>query len=775
MSSLHEFKIYTTAKVWGGYVADFTKLVYSSIKSAVSDPDKASSVEQLYPSQQGVYTFQKSDPDTLIKSNKMLIDQAATILMLDERAFSNSMMKVVRYLAEYCLKLPASKYYHHVQPGSLFYHLIETGNFAAERAKAHPELMSYTDPSNRSDYETIFPIGAWLLGVLHDIAKPMTDMEIIPLDSLGRPIKVKPWLADEQTLYEYLISCKAHRYKMLYRDTREYHQHDVYRVWFISKLLSFFSTESGLREPLKHIIPIHASAKHPLNFLVKEADRLSTRRDTQRYRPLPMVSNYAKAFVDVLQDYDTVKRIDDVVELPYFFSKWAIHIPFPESVRVLINQVNNRFSAYTDIPIPVDPDAWANLLGAEHALLVANQVVSDYRSLRYPDINRYVYDVIVEPGTNQEDRIRVISLAREHLSLVKGVGSREKEVVFKSAFDADPNTNKQSQSSSTKKPKKSPAKPKQASFDIPSSPPPIPAPPDIDTVSDYDDDEFDIQGMEPVLQYPPEYSERAPVEGPAIPPQTTQTHNSKSEKKAPNIDSGQTPVTSPSKQKSNQQVKAEIAPPLEIKRPPLAIDLSALDDIVESGEHAAPHTNKPPEQPPAESNNQSSADLVYDVVTPFEFEHNDVEVAIGKYLNQIPSNHVLKSLFNDPVLIYDDNIKIALWAIYNDLQQYDLSSLFAQKHRAFLIIPEGLAILRNHLTELLGPDSQFDEAVSKQVQGEVDKLIKSGKTDIYNRIFSSHKKRSYRLFNTDISLCLLHKDKQALSEYLKSVELEMNQ
>jgi len=31
------------------------------------------------------------------------------------------------------------------------------------------------------------------------------------------------------------------------------------------------------------------------------------------------------------------------------------------------------------------------------------------------------------------------------------------------------------------------------------------------------------------------------------------------------------------------------------------------------------------------------------------------------------------------------------------------------------------------------------------------------------------------LFNTDISLCLLHKDKQALSEYLKSVELEMNQ
>ena len=166
---------------------------------------------------------------------------------------------------------------------------------------------------------------------------------------------------------------------------------------------------------------------------------------------------------------------------------------------------------------------------------------------------------------------------------------------------------------------------------------------------------------------------------------------------------------------------------------------------------------------------------MYDIVTPFDFEHNDVELAIGKYLSQIPSNHVLKLLFNDPVLIYDDNIKIALWAIYNDLQQYDLSSLFAQKHRTFLIIPEGLAILRNHITELLGPDSQFDEAVSKQVQGEVDKLIKSGKTDVYNRIFSSHKKRSYRLFNTDIALCLLHKDKQALSEYLKSVELEMNQ
>ena len=795
MSTLHEFKFYTTAKVWSSYLADHVKSALSKVKGLFSDPEYAGSVDQLYPSQQGVYTFNKSDPDMLIKSNKLLIDQAATILMLDERAFGQSMMGVIRYLAEYCLKLPASKYYHHVQPGSLFYHLIETGNLAAERAKAHPELMMYTDPASRSDYETIFPIGAWLLGVLHDIAKPMTDMEIIPLDKLGRPIRVSPWLASEETLYDFLIKCKAYRYKMIYREAREYHQHDAYRVWFISKLLSFFTVKSGLREPLKHIIPIHASAKHPLNYIVKEADRVSTKRDTQRYRPIPAVSNYAKAFIDVFQDFDMVKRIDEQVQLPYFFSDWAIHIPFPESVRVLIHQVNSRFAAYTDIPIPVEPDAWANLLGTEHSLLIANQRASDYRSLRYPDINRYVYDVIVDAGSESEERIRVISLSREHVSLFKEPGSRLKSVVFESTYEHDPNkVPTQPVAHPLKSSKKSPETiskaptSKQAAMDISEPPYDIPEPP----LTNFDDSLYvPNDAAPPALQFPPDMDVgvediqsvvstkkptdiRAPKASASKPKASGKRKSKARQAKSSPAESLQSEPTAT----VSGQVKAKIAPPAEVKRPPLAIDLSALGDLDTRQESKpAPRPAKKAGDTEAQTipvHTESGA-LLVDVVTPYHVEQDDVELAIGQYLKQLPNNHVLSALFNDAVIIYDDNIKLVLWSLYNDLQQYDLSSLFAGKHRAYRIIPEGLAIHKGHLDELFSQRKEFDEQVSKHLQNELDSLMKSGKTDIYHRLFSSHKKRSYRLLNNDITTALLYKDKQALNDYFKSVEAELEQ
>jgi|TARA_B110000211_G_scaffold207660_1_gene243596 hypothetical protein len=769
VNNLHTFKFYTAAKVSISFCSDFINKMLRYISNALQSR-KANAVEQLYPSHSGTYLFSKSDPETLLSSNKILIDQTATILMFDEHTFDRNIRPLILYLAKYCLKLPASNYYHHVQPGSLFFHLLETANLAAEGAKSHPELMMHTEPGNRSDYEVIFPLGAWLLGILHDIAKPMTDMEVIPLNKLGQPIVSTSWQPDEEPLFDFLTRHRAHRYKLLYRQSREYHQHDAYRVWFISKLLSFFPKETGMRDQLKHIIPIHAASKHPLNYIVKQADRISTKRDTQRYRPLPSVSNLAKAFVDVLQDYDTVKRFDDVVELPYFFSKWAIHITFPEGVRVIVNQVNTRYSAYTDIPLPSEPDSWANLLGAEHSLLVANQRASDYRSLKYPDINRYVYYVVVHPGSDREDRIRVISLSLEHVSLVKPIGERLADVVFESQHNSHPDMSETQvtqpkESKSTKntkkvtkkeKPKKTVSEAQIVNGDSGSGSnidsidfeddfgcfsPPI-----IDTTEQFDQSNHDLAKTTVNLPSPDE-----------------------------NVTAGDKVQVSST---THDQVKAEVPPPIKGNHPPLSINFEALEklNITRGDEQTTENIDDKPSEKTVSAGSEPIIDVSHlknETITPVLVEHDaDPEMATRQYLTQIPKDHMLAALFNDAVLVYDDEIKIALWAISYDLNQYQLTSLFSNTHKQYQILPTGVAVFKSHLEELITNLALFDEAVSQHTQTKLNKLIASAKGDVYQRIFSAQKKRGYRFLNNDIACALLLSQGKELNNYFDSVKEE---
>lgn len=766
MNNLHTFKFYTAAKVFISFSSDFINKMLRYISNATKSR-KANAVEQLYPSHSGTYLFDKSDPETLLSSNKILIDQTATILMFDEHTFDRNIRPLILYLAKYCLKLPASNYYHHVQPGSLFFHLLETANLAAEGAKSHPELMMHTEPGNRSDYEVIFPLGAWLLGILHDIAKPMTDMEVIPLNKLGQPIVSTSWQPDEEPLFDFLLYHRAHRYKLLYRQSREYHQHDAYRVWFIGKLLSFFPKETGMRDQLKHIIPIHAASKHPLNYIVKQADRISTKRDTQRYRPLPSVSNLAKAFVDVLQDYDTVKRFDDVVELPYFFSKWAIHITFPEGVRVIVNQVNTRYAAYTDIPLPSEPDSWANLLGAEHSLLIANQRASDYRSLKYPDINRYVYYVVVHPGTDREERIRVISLSLEHVSLVKPIGERLADVVFESQHNSHPGMaeipakppKKSKPARNAKKPTKK-EKPKNTVSEVQKV--------NAKSGSNIDLIEFedDFGSFSPPVIDTPEHFDQSNHD-------TAITNVN-----LPSLDTNVAVGVNAQVSNTNDQVKAEVAPPVKGDHPPLSINFEALEKLnLTSGVEQATKSNS------NESSDKTAiagSEPIVDVshlknenIKPVLVEHDaDPEMATRQYLTQIPKDHMLAALFNDSVLAYDDEIKIVLWAISYDLSQYQLTSLFSNTHKQYQILPTGVAVFKSYLEELITSLSLFDESVSQHTQTKLNKLIASAKGEIYQRIFSAQKKRGYRFLNNDIACALLLSQGKELNNYFDSVREE---
>jgi hypothetical protein len=729
-------------------------------------------INEYFPNQQGLHQFHKNIPNDLIRSNKLLLEQTATTLTLSKQNFDKTIMPLVTYLAKYCLQLPASQMYHHNQPGSLFYHLLETANLAAQNAKANPELMMHTPVAQRANYEMLYPLGAWIMGILHDIAKPMTDVSIVPYTKRNQPIEGRRWRPEKETLYEYLLSIKAAKYKVLYNKDRDYHQHDVYRVWFVTNLVSFFEHDKTLYDGLLHIIPSHAEKQHPLVKIVKQADRLSTHRDTTRFRPFPVFSNYAKLFIDVLQDFDMTRRIDDAIELPYCFSSKAMHIYYPLGLQTIMRAVKNRSASYSDIAIPTDPEAWVNLLGKEHHLLIANHQSKSYTSKRYPDITPYIYDIVVNIDNDEDEHHRVISLSLEHVLLYRDIASVAKKVSFTTHqpliddLSAPPVTAK-NKGKKSKKPKTSlPASPLKAetlpAIDSPQLPlvdlPP--SPPD----DDYADviSALDAASVEDFVDEAYIQNKQSPTD--SLP----QNPVNKKPAKATNKRSKPEKPILPKQTEDTPKINAPVSRAVN----PNGIDLSAINDLKIISN--TPNKNAKPSKVNSsvtqstpkfnideQSENGQSSTLKEALETATEISNvEQLEI-------QLSHEHPMWQIKHDPVLAEHPVIRGWIWILYENLKKFDIEALMVNKYRGcYQIEKSGFAIKVIHAKRIVTEHHLFSKDFNNKITTEMSSLLNEKSGDVYDRIFALQRPRE-RVLQHDL-ISLLHPSlAEEINKYMK--------
>lgn len=394
--------------------------------------------KDLYPTEQNLYTFDKQTPELLIRSNNLLVQEAAISLQRHKQDMDKLIIPIIRYVAEYAMLLPASQSYHHKEAGSYFYHLLETANIAARSATDNPKLLFDVAMEHRNLYSRIYPLCAWIAGILHDIAKPLTDFQIIVYDKNRCPIKVKQlWQPDEETLFTYLVSYRAAYYRVLYLSDKQYTMHELQQMLFIKRFIEFFPAESQERLILKKILPLTLDKSSPIYQITKKADMESTRRDTLRLTPFPVLKNLSKAFVDTFQDFDRIYRISSDTNLPYYFSPIGIHIRYPDGMHSLIQQVQKKYSQLAKKPMPTDPDNWVQLLGTEHSLLIPNHASDIYHNARIPDISHYVYLVDVDLPTGRQQE-RVITLSYESVNLDSDKSSHYYQATFTTQQTARP-------------------------------------------------------------------------------------------------------------------------------------------------------------------------------------------------------------------------------------------------------------------------------------------------------------------------------------------------
>lgn len=158
------------------------------------------------PSQEGITT---DDVEDILLSQNDLIKSIQKKLGIAINDWDQYVYPVIRNYASYVHQLPASQCDHHCGLGGLFFHGLEVGDTAIRYSE---DCLPYLgkDPSIKKLYETKWRVAVFIGALLHDVAKPATD--VIVTDKNGK----NEWSAYAETLESWYHRLNLSEYYFTY-------------------------------------------------------------------------------------------------------------------------------------------------------------------------------------------------------------------------------------------------------------------------------------------------------------------------------------------------------------------------------------------------------------------------------------------------------------------------------------------------------------------------------------------------------------------------------
>lgn len=147
----------------------------------------------------------------LFRANATLIRRLCNSSRLDEEESQRILMPAIANLAHYVHLVPASEHDHHSGYGGLFTHSLEVALYAANQA-AHTLFDVAASPREMYWNAKRWSLVCILAGLLHDVGKPYTDMEItIPGGaSWDKTVPLLDWLRVKNARCYYISYLKEH-------------------------------------------------------------------------------------------------------------------------------------------------------------------------------------------------------------------------------------------------------------------------------------------------------------------------------------------------------------------------------------------------------------------------------------------------------------------------------------------------------------------------------------------------------------------------------------
>ncbi|GAA5143625.1 TraI domain-containing protein [Thalassotalea piscium] len=350
-----------------------------------------------------IYRFHKSDAQKIYSKYTKMYSGVKHDLGFPAAEFDKMTRPIYQWLSEHLLFLPASEFYHHVDPGAFYLHCIQTGSKAAQLASNNPSLFFNVNKEDREKYQINFTYAAWIGGLIHDIGKPVVDMAVYAVSRNQVWINAIPtWNPLEETLTQWAKDNRVKWYRVVFTRQRDKESHELYTIAFINHVMRLIP-DGALDKRLIFDFLISINSKtSKLHNIVVRADSLSTAHDVNRYDKVGVLNTPIAHFTRALVDYEFENT--NRKNKPYFLSDVGLHLYYPKGIETILEYMFSKMtqSEIDDFKLQSDPDFWVAML-AQRRFLVADINLKPDGKGKYPEIKPYIYNVeITNEGINSQ-------------------------------------------------------------------------------------------------------------------------------------------------------------------------------------------------------------------------------------------------------------------------------------------------------------------------------------------------------------------------------------
>jgi hypothetical protein len=129
-----------------------------------------------------VYRYTKSDALALKNKYVRMYKSMVFDLGMPKEQSDKLTTPLLKWVSEYLIFLPASEHYHHIEPGAFYLHCVQTANKSAQLASSDSTLFFNVPMEERETHKQNFTFAAWIGGLIHDLGKPIADMDVYAVD-----------------------------------------------------------------------------------------------------------------------------------------------------------------------------------------------------------------------------------------------------------------------------------------------------------------------------------------------------------------------------------------------------------------------------------------------------------------------------------------------------------------------------------------------------------------------------------------------------------------
>ena len=221
--------------------------------------------------------------DALLESERERVARVAHNTKLTPDEFESLMVPVIRRFIGYVHLLPASKGHHHRGQGGLLAHSLEVAFFSSQAASA--KIFGFGETSVRKKREIPrWHVAATLVGLLHDIGKPISDMEV-------RIAGGAAWNPFTAPLTDWLAANKAERYYTSWRSNRHL-RHKKIATTIIPEIITpemkawLCVDDASILQSILEALS-DSGEERVLSEMMVRADEASVARDMKRQPGIP--------------------------------------------------------------------------------------------------------------------------------------------------------------------------------------------------------------------------------------------------------------------------------------------------------------------------------------------------------------------------------------------------------------------------------------------------------------------------------------------------------